>query len=147
MSTDNETRREDQPSDQEGTQLSAMIDKILANPELISTVASALGPMMRSSASAEREGAEKVEIEGNGDPAVGAVAKPDTADKLPELVAALSPVLSSLGSVGSSHSPLKGDRRTCLLLALKPYLCHERCEAIDYMIKLGRLLEIFREFG
>ncbi len=58
-------------------------------------------------------------------------------DKLPELVSALSPMLKGKPS-GPSH-----DKRTALLLALRPYLSPARCEAIDYFTKvekLGRLL-------
>ena len=123
-------------------------------------VASALGPIPRSggadspSQTAPSDGSESAagqaddkDVSASAD-ASGAVGSADVADKLPELVAALAPVLSSLKGGGSGHSSTpKGDRRTCLLVALKPYLCRERCEAIDYMIKLGRLSEIFRTLG
>ena len=149
MSADNEIPRDNPPSATDGIQLSAMIDKILANPELISMVASALGPIPKAeSADTEQSGAEPAagsEVE--ADEAARTDVKVDVADKLPELVAAIAPVLSSFKGGGSAHSSPKGDHRTCLLVALKPYLCRERCEAIDYMIKLGRLSEIFRALG
>ena len=159
MSAENELDRENPSSGGEGIQLSAMIDKILANPQLISMVASALGPIPRSggtdssSRTASSDRSEGTAEQTDGDVSVSATASgaaggADAADKLPELVAALAPVLSSLKGGGSGHSSTpKGDRRTCLLVALKPYLCRERCEAIDYMIKLGRLSEIFRTLG
>ena len=151
MSADNEIEREKPPIGGDSIQLSAMIDKILANPELISMVASALGPIPKAD-SVIKEGestAQTDKSEGDTAAAVETGARVDAADKFPELVAAIAPALSSLGIGNSAHahaSP-KGDRRTCLLVALKPYLCRERCEAIDYMIKLGRLSEIFRTLG
>lgn len=152
MSTENETgkERDSTAAVGDGIQLSAMIDKILANPELIGMVASALGPIPKGN-SAKSETApvseqsdESESVTADANATENAV---DAAEKLPELVAAIAPVLSSLKGGSSSHLTPKGDRRSCLLLALKPYLCHERCEAIDYMIKLGRLSEIFRALG
>lgn len=149
MSADNEIEREKPPLGGDSIQLSAMIDKILANPELISMVASALGPIPKAD-SVIKEGESTAQTDKSEEDTAAAVetgARVDAADKLPELVAAIAPALSSLGIGNSAHASPKGDRRTCLLVALKPYLCRERCEAIDYMIKLGRLSEIFRTLG
>ncbi len=151
MSAENETGRERDPTATgDGLQLSAMIDKILANPELIGMVASALGPVPKGESAKSEADADKEQTAEGDSVSAGAVSSDtasDAAEKLPELVAAIAPMLSSLGGGHSSHSTPKGDRRTCLLVALKPYLCRERCEAIDYMIKLGRLSEIFRTLG
>ena len=62
------------------------------------------------------------------------------AEKIPDIVNTLSPLLSS-----QKHSPsLSSDRRSALLCALKPYLCQERCDAIDTMLKIGSLTELLK---
>jgi hypothetical protein len=48
------------------------------------------------------------------------------------------PLLRGLFGGGECHSPA-ARRREGLLLALKPYLSSSRCEAIDYLIRIGRL--------
>ena len=70
-------------------------------------------------------------------------------DKLPEMVAALSPILSGLTKPAHHPPPPPGpkkpqDKKTALLCAIKPYLSRERGEAIDYIIKFGKLAEIFK---
>lgn len=115
------------------TQISTAIDKILANPELISMVASALGG----------GAAERKEDITPSDSTKSTVNKA-TEDKAGDMISTLAPILSSLqGRSLLSHSPAN-DKRSCLLNALKPYLCKERCEAIDYMIKLGRISELLK---
>lgn len=134
--------------EESGLQISSMIDKIMANPELISMVASALGG---KNASGEGDAAKELndtEEEGSSEEANTPVSLPSM-EKLPELVAAIAPMLTSAGARGApAHklSPPK-DKRACLLAALKPYLSRERCEAIDYMIRLGALSEVFRGLG
>lgn len=52
---------------------------------------------------------------------------------------------ASSGAPSNAHTvkqPL--DRRAALLCAMKPYLCRDRQEAIDYIIKLSRLGDILR---
>ena len=124
-----------------GLQISSMIDKIMANPELISMVASALGGGSKSSESGESaEPAREEPVRAETLPSM---------ERLPELVAALSPMLSAQGSSPSPRGKLStpSDKRACLLTALKPYMSRERCEAIDYMIRLGALSEVFRGLG
>ncbi|MBQ7383483.1 MAG: hypothetical protein IJV72_01680 [Clostridia bacterium] len=136
-----------------GLQISAMIDKIMANPELISMVASALGGNHSESKDGENVSSEVAEAGSESVETVGAdvpsVANMPSMDKLPELVAAIAPMLSSSGgkSVSAGKVGAPRDKRACLLVALKPYLSRERCEAVDYMIRLGALSEIFRGLG
>ncbi|MBO5416575.1 MAG: hypothetical protein J6A83_08115 [Clostridia bacterium] len=134
----------------DGLQISAMIDKIMANPELIGMVASALRGSEPAPADEGRTESEATEVsaESAGIAASGMTNLPSM-DKLPELVAAIAPMLSTAGakSVPAGKIGVSGDKRSCLLVALKPYLSRERCEAIDYMIRLGALSEIFRGLG
>jgi hypothetical protein len=111
--------------------------KLLANPELIASVASALGlgtPPAEKKESEEIPSPERAEAQPSDTPSA-AIQK----DKLPELISNISPLLSALGTARSSDS-----KRACLLRALKPYLSSERCEAIDYMIKLSEISEAFK---
>ncbi len=120
------------------TQISAAIDKILANPELISMVASALG-----GASSEKKDTPS-DTNASSTDTESHAAKEETGEKTVDMIATLAPILSSLqGKSLLSRSPAN-DKRACLLNALKPYLCRERCEAIDYMIKLSRISELLK---
>ena len=62
---------------------------------------------------------------------------PDLLAKLPALMGAIGPLLGDKGG--------KKDEKTALLLALKPYMSPERCDAIDKLIMLGRLGEVMRQ--
>ncbi len=123
----------------ESSQISEMIDKLLAEPELINMVASAIGkaPINKAGEGNDSEGGDSV----------AASAAPMSSEALTGLVSSLAPALSALGKPASRAAAKKSDRRDCLLVALKPYLCRERCEAIDYMIKLGRISELMRNIG
>ena len=61
-----------------------------------------------------------------------------------DLVATLAPILSGLAGKGGLQSR-KDDHRACLLRALKPYVNPARREAIDYMIRLSQLSDLFRQ--
>lgn len=136
------------PSETNGVSpsLSDAINKLMANPEIISTVASALGNMAPK---AEQEPptqpsepqpppAEEVHTE-----TVSASAAPD----LGALVAKLAPIMSGLGgSKGSQKSSERRetDRREALLCALKPYVSEGRREAIDYIIRISQISDILK---
>jgi hypothetical protein len=82
--------------------------------------------------------------------------------KLPSIIAAVKPFMEMMSAQGSSapeaaptfapSSPKlqgsphrgEGDSRTALLCAMKPYLSSERRQAIDYIVKLGRLGDILK---
>ena len=58
--------------------------------------------------------------------------------KLPMLMSALGPMMSGSGDQAK-------DDKTALLLALKPYMSPQRCDAIDKLIMFSRLSEIMRQ--
>jgi hypothetical protein len=86
------------------------------------------------------------------------LSNPEMIAKLPSLISSVKPMLDmlSLGSppiaapvgaqtdsdketgVTAKKSP-SDDRRAALLCAMKPYLSHDRQQAIDYILKLSRL--------
>ena len=121
-------------------QISSAIDKILANPDIISTVASALG----GSGIGNKKPSETTESDGDSGSVSVSKSASDSAESTAELIATLAPILSTLQGKSLSKPSPHHDRRACLLNALKPYLCRERCEAIDYMIKLGRISELLK---
>ncbi|MBO5939225.1 MAG: hypothetical protein J6Q82_06990 [Clostridia bacterium] len=124
--------------------LSRAIEGILAHPELISTIAAALGKSAPSAqAPKEREAMTEVAPE----PSV-----PLPKEIPPEALATIAPLLSGLSGVGGGMGkgappPRKDDPRACLLLALKPYLSTGRCQAIDDILRLTTLSEVLRGFG
>ena len=100
------------------TDLSEMIEKLRENPEIVSNVASALG--------------------------LGSIPPPDreesqSAAQLPQMLSAIAPLVTQ-GS-GAGHD----DQRLALLLALRPYLNHERQEIIDYIIKFSKIGDLLKK--
>ena len=117
--------------------ISATIDKLLANPELINMVASAIGKSPINVAESKNESGS---VSGQKELAVSKASQ-----SAPDVISTIAPVLAALKGTGAES--VKSDRRACLLGALKPYLCKERCDAIDYMIKLGRISELLKNMS
>ena len=107
--------------------LSDAIDQIMAHPEWITMVASALG----------RSPTEKEESKGSEAEAVSVPS--DSTDAM----ASLTPMLSKLSKI--KEPDLKGkSTRGDLLCALKPYLSPGRQEAIDYMIRISQISDLLK---
>lgn len=102
---------------------------------------------------------------GNSDILTSLLSNPDLLSKLPQLISVIGPLMSSLSSqTATNTSPPReneakpvaaipsisvskkneSDHRAALLCAMKPYLSPERQNAIDYIIKLGKLGEILK---
>jgi hypothetical protein len=111
--------------------ISGAINKLLEHPELIGMI----GSMLKASPPADAP-AEK---------AVAADAAP-TSQGGTDILASLAPMLSRLQSSGAAL-PHRDDRRECLLLALKPYLSRERCDAIDQMLRISRISDVFKNMS
>ena len=118
-------------------QFSEMLGKVLANPQIISAVASAVSggapekpkdePISKASATSSYDG----------------IFPDNISDKLPEIISVLGPVLSGKGEAKVRAD----DKRCCLLRAIKPYVNGSRQEAIEYMIKFSMLAELLRGRG
>ena len=106
--------------------LSGAIEKLLAHPELLSTVASVLGKPPPAPIE-HREPSE-----------------PAAPSEMPEAISAMAPMLSGLSKGGALLSLRADDHRACLLRALKPYLNAERCDTIDTLLRLLPLAELLR---
>ena len=129
-------------------QLSDAIDRLLANPELLSTVASAIGaqsPMgIRSDIPKADTDSESSQSTEKTDEAV-ANSQPDQKDisaKLPDLMANAAPIIAALS--GTKGGKLPDDDRTRLLCALKPHVNPHRKEAIDTIVNLARISEVIK---
>ena len=132
-------------------QLSDALDRLLANPELLSTVAAAIGASPPSdvetkNASAEKDSEEETkkdsEKEAFTSNTVSANAHTDDiSQKLPDLMANVAPVIAALSGKGGKQPD---DDRTRLLCALKPYLNPHRRDAIDTMVQLARISEVIK---
>ena len=57
-------------------------------------------------------------------------------------IGTMAPLVRSIFGGGDCSPASK--KRECLLLALKPYLSEGRCEAIDYLIRIGRIGDAIR---
>ena len=127
-------------------QISDAIDRLLANPELLSTVASAIGVQAPTSISEkkENEAADGSEDTVTKSDTVSASASDENAipSKLPELMANAAPIIAALSGGKGGKQP--DDDRTRLLCALKPYVNSHRRDAIDTMVQIARISEVIK---
>lgn len=137
------------PSEANGVSpsLSDAINKLMANPEIISTVASALGNMQ---AKGEQEPPIQTSEPNEPQPAVQSSGDTHSASAPPDigaLMANLAPIMSGLGGTKGQqkvHERRETDRREALLCALKPYVSEGRREAIDYIIRISQISDILK---
>ena len=154
-------------------QLSGALDKLLKNPELLQNMLSIFSGMgnangesnKNSESNADDNTTEKtVEAsvnsetdrhgsENNSSPLGAILSNPELMSKLPEAIAALSPMLGEKTALKSDNTynniqrKSPPDKRLALLIALKPYLSHGRCEAIDYIMKINKLGSLFKSLS
>ncbi len=128
--------------------LSDAINKLMANPEIISMVASTLGNMnapqpekTEQPPKPEEASAEKVTSEVSALPAPQGAGAPD----LGELIKGIAPMMSRLsGGEKRGSQSREADRREALLCALKPYVSDGRREAIDYIIRISQVSDLLK---
>jgi hypothetical protein len=130
-------------------QISDAIDRLLANPELLSTVASAIGAQAPTNVTAKKENeatdGDAEAVTKSDTVAASTPAESDISSKFPELMANVAPVIAAL-SGGGKGGKQPDDDRTRLLCALKPYVNPHRREAIDTMVQLARISEVIKTF-
>ena len=134
--TESETDRDSLPKTEPAKSelnISDAINKVISNPELMGMI----GQMMSTMRSQDKGDTQKEES--------APVSK--ESDASDSVASSIAPLLSSLQSAAPTFKSADSDRRSCLLRALKPYLSKERCEAIDQMITIGRISEIFRNLN
>ena len=126
------------------------LETLLSNKELLARLSeiakdlrSSVGEAVDSSAPTSTEAPESPPSVVSSSAAEGlsaALSDPALMAKLPEVMAALAS--ASSGAVPAKKAP--SDKRTALLLALRPYLSESRCEAIDYITRIGKLGDILK---
>ncbi len=135
--------------------------------EMLSGILQKLSPQGTGTASTASSGTANV----GGDIFSALLSNPELLSKLPTILSTVKPIIELLGSGGNiqasatqSSAPQaaisaitpqsapaalqrtnpSSDSRTALLCAMKPYLSRERQNAIDYIVKLGRLGDILK---
>ena len=120
--------------------LSDAINMLMENPEIISTVASALGNM--SQPKETNRVTEEPVSQKNDQNRVA-----ETSADLSTLAETLTPLLSGLGAhhIHEGHQGgSESARREALLCALKPYVSENRREAIDYIIRISKVSSVLK---
>ena len=117
--------------------LSDAMERLLAHPELLASVASAIGLGKPNATQANSPTA--VDPPNPPEPELP-VASPTA--ELGEAVAAIAPLLSALTGKGGSNP---NDPRSCLLRALKPYVSPGRAQAIDTILRLSLVSEAIKK--
>ena len=125
--------------------LSDTIERLLANPELLSNVASAIGLSVPPSLDAQSEDALPASSEKPADVLPTTAPSTGTGD-LGHAIATLAPLLSGFSSKDTGKTA-SDDPRACLLRALKPYVNRRRAEAIDTIIQLSRVSEVMKKLN
>lgn len=129
---ESEISREMQDGALDDSRISGAISKILEHPELIGMI----GSVLATPPSAKEEASEQPTQANVSNVAAGGG----------DMLRGLAPMLRELQ--GASKSLPHGDaRRESLLIALKPYLSKERCEAIDQMLRISRISEILKNMS
>ncbi len=77
----------------------------------------------------------------------GAVSNPALLSALPTLLENIGPLLAGGNAARAAGGDRHLDRHTALLCALKPYLGHERQEAVETVIRLCRVWDALERSG
>ena len=116
----------------------------LANPDLLRVLGTLLASPQstRTEQADDRPKAAMSASTGAGDGLAALLSNPEMMEKLPQLISVIKPMLGTLSPTippTPSHAASPDADRDRLLLALKPFLSQKRCEAIDNMLRIGKL--------
>lgn len=146
---------------------SSPLATLLSDPKLVSTLAGVLGSTDGKAPSNTEQPSNEAPSLSEG---LGSVlSNPDLMAKLPAVIAMLRPMLESNAEAppkeasedltqeraittgtGVTPPPVKPSQERCrkdLLLALKPFLSKERCEAVDMILRLSTLGALLKQLG
>lgn len=132
--------------------VSEAMEKIMAHPELISMVASVLGAPTASAKEEDSFDGSQAQAVAMADAnaestEVASVPASAPLNGSADWMATLAPLLSALGGGKGEKGKLPDDPRSCLLRALKPYVSQGRREAIDSMIRLSQISDLFKHLS
>lgn len=128
----------DKDSSSSLSNLSDILAGLTSNPELMEKISGIVG-----GASTPQDTTSSQPNANIGD----VLANPDLMAKLPEVMAVLRPMLNNQPEKASPPKNSTSDaagRRIALLCALKPYLSHRRCEAIDYFTRMSKMGDLIK---
>ncbi|MBP3369125.1 MAG: hypothetical protein J6L85_00095 [Clostridia bacterium] len=114
------------------------LNSILSNPEMLSMISS-----MAEKLKSDHTPDAPDQSAAASSSVTEAPADAPTSMNMPDIIGTLGPLLSSGGGKLSKHD----NDRACLLRALKPYLSHDRSQAIDYIIKFSSIAEVLKNFS
>ena len=124
------------------------LSSILSNPEAMAKIrAMAEQFALSGSPSATNSSLSPAPIgESSSDGLASVLSNPALMAKLPQMMSMLAPMLSSPPTPhrNEAHKSAE-DHRNDLLLALKPFLSPERCQAVDTILRIARLGTILRQ--
>ena len=123
--------------------IATAMEQVLAHPELISMVASALGVPPKSADEKKEAEPQEAPAAPVADPLPSAGNNPPS--EMLSVMAKLSPLLTGLSQ--GKFDAKRDDRRACLLRALKPYVNEGRKEAIDYMIGFAQVTDLLKQLS
>ena len=125
------------PQGMDGSAASNLLSSLLSNPEIMAKLGALMGETAGSTTPAA---APPIPSDG----LATVLSNPELLAKLPDVMAMLKPMQAANGSLQAPPSE-KAERRSredCrndLLLALKPFLSPERCQAVDAMLRISKL--------
>ena len=128
----------------------SMLSGLLSNPEVMSKVRGVLSSISTPEGKEEAPAAQTSAAPEGDDLSSklsSVMENKELMSKLPDVMAAMGPLLSGGGKGGKGGGGGKRsecDKRIALLLALKPYMSPRRCEAIDYIIRLNKLGDVVK---
>ena len=125
------------PQGMDGSAASNLLSSLLSNPEIMAKLGALMGETAGSTTPAA---APPIPSDG----LATVLSNPELLAKLPDVMAMLKPMQAANGSLPTPPSEKAGRRsredcRNDLLLALKPFLSPERCQAVDAMLRISKL--------
>lgn len=132
------------------------LSALLSNPELLGRIGGILGnltqaPDGQKAASDAKNTESPVGLTLPSAEGLGAVlSDPAMMEKLPSVIAAIAPLMQA-NQANAPRTPPTHEKpssalcRDQLLLALKPFLSHERQEAVDRILRLAKLGAAFEQ--
>ena len=141
---------------------SALLGKLLSNPDLLRNLSSVLGATSGSGGGGGQTVSEPQAAPSlmNNETVTEGISRvlsnPEMMAKLPDVMKMLAPMMQGAQSAAPAIAPAsvavshgdERDKRGCrndLLLALKPFLSPERCRAIDMLLGLSRLGDVLQK--
>ncbi len=159
------TEEQKQTNTSEVSSASGVLEGLLSNPDLLRRIGGILNTVSAPAPSATGEGtpaeasvqpasagaagqtSAQESATWNGDGLASLLSNPAMLEQLPKMISVIKPLLASVPPpkpAPTANSSPQANRDN-LLLALKPFLSSERREAVDSIIRLSRLGNVFQQ--